>query len=97
LENPPLWVWAIIVDAIIASSSIDGNQQKTLLRKSKKREEGEELIVMMIKEKTYLLIQFALDASKVTLFIRSLNVTILYSRAMLALAFSTVFIISFNE
>jgi len=53
LENPPLWVWAIIAGAIIASSSIDGNQQNTLLRKPKKKEAAaEELIVMMIKQKT---------------------------------------------
>ena len=54
LENPPLWVWAIIAGAMIASSSIDGNQQNTLLRKPKKKEAAtaEELIVMMIKQKT---------------------------------------------
>jgi hypothetical protein len=50
LENPPLWVWAIIVGAIIASSSIDGNLQNILLRKLKKK--AEELILMMIKQKT---------------------------------------------
>jgi hypothetical protein len=40
LENPPLWVWAIIVGAIIAGKFIiDGNQQNILLKKLKKKAE----------------------------------------------------------
>ena len=56
LENPPLWVWAIIVGAIIAGKFIYRWQSARYFAKEAeggKRAAEEELIVMMIKQKIY--------------------------------------------